>query len=165
MIISHHGQLEFGSPKTPVFPEAMLLHYLDDLDSKMECMRHLIETDRQFAGNFTTYQPEPGARAAEERPVSGRAGPRAFQRARRCAGQARARDSAKRAGACTGIRIRAGARTGAQEQFPVRRQVVAGLAARGGEAGGLMRKAATRAIPPPLELLCLSALWSRGKAA
>ena len=55
MIISHHGQLEFGSPKTPVFPEAMLLHYLDDLDSKMECMRHLIETDRQVAGNFTSF--------------------------------------------------------------------------------------------------------------
>jgi len=55
MIISHHGQLDFGSPKLPVFPEAMLLHYLDDLDSKMECMRHLIETDRQFAGNFTSY--------------------------------------------------------------------------------------------------------------
>lgn len=55
MIISHHGQLEFGSPKTPVFPEAMLLHYLDDMDSKMECMRHLIETDRQVAGNFTSY--------------------------------------------------------------------------------------------------------------
>jgi 3'-5' exoribonuclease len=55
MIISHHGQLEFGSPKTPVFPEAMLLHYLDDMDSKMECMRHLIETDRQMAGNFTSY--------------------------------------------------------------------------------------------------------------
>ena len=57
MILSHHGQLEFGSPKTPVFPEAMLLHYLDDMDSKMECMRHLIETDRQFAGNFTSYSP------------------------------------------------------------------------------------------------------------
>ena len=57
MIVSHHGQLEFGSPKTPVFPEAMLLHYLDDMDSKMECMRHLIETDRQLAGNFTSFSP------------------------------------------------------------------------------------------------------------
>ena len=55
MIISHHGQLEFGSPKVPVFPEAMLLHYLDDLDSKMESMRHLIETDRQVEGCFTSY--------------------------------------------------------------------------------------------------------------
>jgi 3'-5' exoribonuclease len=55
MIISHHGRLEFGSPKVPVFPEAMLLHYLDDMDSKMECMRHLLETDRQVDGCFTGY--------------------------------------------------------------------------------------------------------------
>jgi 3'-5' exoribonuclease len=55
MILSHHGQLEFGSPKMPLFPEALLLHYLDDLDSKMECMRSLIERDRQVEGCFTIY--------------------------------------------------------------------------------------------------------------
>jgi 3'-5' exoribonuclease len=33
MILSHHGRLEFGSPKVPQFPEALLLHYLDDLDA------------------------------------------------------------------------------------------------------------------------------------
>ncbi len=55
LILSHHGQLEFGSPKLPQFPEAMLLHYLDDMDSKMECMRALIENDRQVEGCFTTY--------------------------------------------------------------------------------------------------------------
>ena len=55
MILSHHGQLEFGSPKLPQFPEALLLHYLDDLDSKMECMRALIANDRQVEGCFTTY--------------------------------------------------------------------------------------------------------------
>jgi 3'-5' exoribonuclease len=55
MILSHHGQLEFGSPKLPLFPEALLLHYIDDMDSKMECMRALIERDRQVDGCFTTY--------------------------------------------------------------------------------------------------------------
>jgi 3'-5' exoribonuclease len=55
MILSHHGALEFGSPKLPQFPEALLLHYLDDLDSKMECMRALIEKDRQVEGCFTGY--------------------------------------------------------------------------------------------------------------
>jgi 3'-5' exoribonuclease len=55
MILSHHGQLEYGSPKLPVFPEALLLHYLDDLDSKMECMRAMIENDRQVDGCFTTF--------------------------------------------------------------------------------------------------------------
>jgi len=55
MILSHHGQLAFGSPKVPQFPEALLLHYLDDMDSKMECMRALIDNDRQLDGCFTTY--------------------------------------------------------------------------------------------------------------
>lgn len=55
MVISHHGHLEFGSPKLPQFPEAMLLHHLDDMDSKMECMRNLIDSDRQLEGCFTPY--------------------------------------------------------------------------------------------------------------
>jgi 3'-5' exoribonuclease len=55
MIISHHGELEFGSPKTPLFSEAMLLHQLDTLDSKMECMRSLVERDRTVAGVWTSY--------------------------------------------------------------------------------------------------------------
>jgi 3'-5' exoribonuclease len=55
MVLSHHGHLEFGSPKLPQFPEALLLHYLDDLDSKMEAMRALIENDRQLEGCFTSF--------------------------------------------------------------------------------------------------------------
>ena len=57
MILSHHGKLEFGSPKIPQFPEALLLHYLDDMDSKMECMRAQIDNDRQLEGCFTSYSP------------------------------------------------------------------------------------------------------------
>jgi 3'-5' exoribonuclease len=57
MILSHHGHLEFGSPKIPQFPEAMLLHYLDDLDSKMECMRVMVDRDQQVEGFFTGYSP------------------------------------------------------------------------------------------------------------
>jgi len=63
MILSHHGHLEFGSPKLPQFPEALLLHFLDDMDSKMEAMRALIEGDRQVEGCFTTYN------SALERPA------------------------------------------------------------------------------------------------
>jgi 3'-5' exoribonuclease len=55
MIVSHHGELEFGSPKVPVFPEALLLHHLDNLDSKMECMRAAIAKDRNVEGCWTTY--------------------------------------------------------------------------------------------------------------
>jgi len=57
MIISHHGVMEFGSPKVPVFPEALLLHFLDNLDSKMENMRSVAEKDLQVEGSWTTYSP------------------------------------------------------------------------------------------------------------
>lgn len=55
MILSHHGQLEFGSPRVPQFTEAMLFHYLDDLDSKLECMRSVAEHDRNGDALFTSY--------------------------------------------------------------------------------------------------------------
>jgi len=57
LILSHHGLLEFGSPKVPVFLEAMALHYLDDLDAKMDCMRAIVEQDRQVEGHWTGYSP------------------------------------------------------------------------------------------------------------
>jgi len=57
MILSHHGELAFGSPKIPMFPEALLLHLLDNMDSKMECMRSLIDRDPQVLGEWTGYNP------------------------------------------------------------------------------------------------------------
>lgn len=53
LIISHHGRYEFGSPKLPMFPEALMLHYLDDLDSKMESMRAHFE--REPDAEWTGY--------------------------------------------------------------------------------------------------------------
>jgi 3'-5' exoribonuclease len=38
MILSHHGKLEFGSPKLPMIPEAVVLNFIDDLDAKMQAM-------------------------------------------------------------------------------------------------------------------------------
>jgi 3'-5' exoribonuclease len=38
MVLSHHGRLEFGSPKLPMIPEALVLNFLDDLDAKMQAM-------------------------------------------------------------------------------------------------------------------------------
>jgi 3'-5' exoribonuclease len=55
LIISHHGQYEFGSPKLPMFPEALMLHYLDDLDSKMESMRSQFEREHSQEGPWTSY--------------------------------------------------------------------------------------------------------------
>jgi 3'-5' exoribonuclease len=39
MLISHHGQYEFGSPKLPMTREALVFSFLDDLDSKMGAAR------------------------------------------------------------------------------------------------------------------------------
>jgi 3'-5' exoribonuclease len=60
LIISHHGQYEFGSPKLPMFPEALMLHYLDDLDSKMEAMRAQFEREADLDNPWTSYNPSLG---------------------------------------------------------------------------------------------------------
>ena len=60
LIISHHGQYEFGSPKLPMFPEALMLHYLDDLDSKMESMRAHFEREADLESAWTGYNPSLG---------------------------------------------------------------------------------------------------------
>ncbi len=54
MIVSHHGQYAFGSPKLPMFREALLLHYLDDLDSKMGAVRAALASDKG-EGNWTGW--------------------------------------------------------------------------------------------------------------
>jgi 3'-5' exoribonuclease len=38
MILAHHGKLEFGSPKLPMIPEALVLNFVDDLDAKMQAV-------------------------------------------------------------------------------------------------------------------------------
>jgi 3'-5' exoribonuclease len=51
MILSHHGKLEFGSPKLPMTPEAMLLSALDDLEAKFQTLRN------EFAAAKTAGRP------------------------------------------------------------------------------------------------------------
>ncbi|MBV8478025.1 MAG: HD domain-containing protein [Acidobacteria bacterium] len=60
LIISHHGEYEFGSPKLPMFPEALMLHYLDNLDSKMESMRAHFEREAGIENPWTGYNPSLG---------------------------------------------------------------------------------------------------------
>ncbi|PYT49864.1 MAG: hypothetical protein DMG44_08460 [Acidobacteria bacterium] len=45
LLISHHGQYEFGSPKLPMIREALAFHYLDDLDSKLAAARAALAVD------------------------------------------------------------------------------------------------------------------------
>jgi 3'-5' exoribonuclease len=56
LLLSHHGKLEHGSPKLPMTPEALMLAYLDDLDSKVEAMQRLID-DPQPSGDWTRITP------------------------------------------------------------------------------------------------------------
>ena len=41
IILSHHGNLEYGSPKLPAFPEALLIYYADELDAKLTQMNRV----------------------------------------------------------------------------------------------------------------------------
>ena len=45
ILISHHGEYEFGSPKLPMIREALAFHYMDDLDSKMGAVRAALAID------------------------------------------------------------------------------------------------------------------------
>ncbi|KAA6460847.1 HD domain-containing protein [Acidobacteria bacterium AB60] len=51
LVLSHHGKLEFGSPKMPMTPEALALSFIDDLDAKMQAMASEFEkNDREGKG-------------------------------------------------------------------------------------------------------------------
>ncbi|MBQ0079881.1 MAG: HD domain-containing protein [Eubacterium sp.] len=51
MMLTHHYEPEFGSPKKPLFPEAEMLHYLDMIDAKMFDMQEALE--KTEAGEFS----------------------------------------------------------------------------------------------------------------
>ena len=55
LILSHHGVLEFGSPKRPKFAEAIILSFLDDLDAKVAALRVMTGGVEEGA-NWTPYQ-------------------------------------------------------------------------------------------------------------
>jgi 3'-5' exoribonuclease len=57
IIISHHGKLEFGSPKEPMFAEAMVVSFLDEMDSKMEAVRAQYAADKDRPGDWTGRNP------------------------------------------------------------------------------------------------------------
>ena len=65
LILSHHGKPEWGSPKPPMVKEAEILHYIDNLDAKINMMDRALErvkpgeyTERVFAlDNRSFYKP------------------------------------------------------------------------------------------------------------
>lgn len=55
LVLSHHGSLEFASPVIPLFPEALVLHMMDNLDAKMFVFLNRISEEGGDDSNFTAY--------------------------------------------------------------------------------------------------------------
>ena len=61
LIASHHGEMAFGSPVVPKTPEACALHYIDNLDAKMEMVFNAYSTAQRVAPNiYDKVRPLPG---------------------------------------------------------------------------------------------------------
>jgi 3'-5' exoribonuclease len=54
MLVSHHGERAFGSPEPPKTIEAVLLNYIDEIDSRVNSIREFVATDTAD-GNWTSY--------------------------------------------------------------------------------------------------------------
>jgi len=57
LLLSHQGALEHGSPVVPMTPEALVLYYMDELDSKLNAFKHVRERDRDSERGWSRYVP------------------------------------------------------------------------------------------------------------
>jgi len=55
LLLSHHGQYEFGSPKRPKTLEAVILNFIDDLDSKINGISSYLQKENTEDGQWTGY--------------------------------------------------------------------------------------------------------------
>jgi 3'-5' exoribonuclease len=55
LILAHHGSYEFGSPKLPMTPEAVAVHYIDNLDAKVHEFSRDIADDPNLQASFTPF--------------------------------------------------------------------------------------------------------------
>ena len=62
MVLSHHGTLEYGSPRVPMTPEAMMLHLVDMLDTRMHMLARDLKEDRNNPSAWTPYNHNLGRR-------------------------------------------------------------------------------------------------------
>ena len=80
MIVSHHGQYEFGSPKLPMTLEAVALHHLDNLDAKLHSFEQQMRDDPNVESSWTSYNQNMGRKLfkgrdfARQRPAAERNG-------------------------------------------------------------------------------------------
>lgn len=57
IVLSHHGKLEYGSPKEPMFLEAMIVAMVDDFDSKVAAISQFVESERQSGAEWSRLHP------------------------------------------------------------------------------------------------------------
>ena len=55
IILSHHGEFEFGSPKRPKTLEALVVHYMDDLDAKFNAFQTFMADTGSSDSGWTTF--------------------------------------------------------------------------------------------------------------
>jgi 3'-5' exoribonuclease len=55
IVLSHHGRLEFGSPKTPMFLEAFVVAAVDDFDSKMNTINSFIKSEKESGEKWSRF--------------------------------------------------------------------------------------------------------------
>ena len=56
MLVSHHGEYEYGSPKLPMTVEAIALYCLDNLDAKVNGFSGLLRDDPNRDSTWTNFQ-------------------------------------------------------------------------------------------------------------
>jgi len=74
MIVSHHGEYEFGSPKLPMTLEAIALHQLDNLDAKLHNFQQLMRDDANMDSPWTQYHQNLGRKLFKGRVEAERVG-------------------------------------------------------------------------------------------
>lgn len=55
IVLAHHGSYEFGSPRLPACPEAIVVHYLDNIDAKLHMFLSGIESAKNADSDWTQY--------------------------------------------------------------------------------------------------------------
>ncbi len=57
MVIAHHGEIEWGSPRVPLFAEALLLHFIDNLDAKLEMIMYELRRNTNRERLWSDFHP------------------------------------------------------------------------------------------------------------
>ncbi|HQR43550.1 MAG TPA: HD domain-containing protein [Gemmatales bacterium] len=74
IIVAHHGQLDYGSPKLPMTPEAVFIYYLDNLDARTHAFVRDIKEDKNTLSSWTSFNPNINRKLYKGEPADPMAG-------------------------------------------------------------------------------------------